>query len=408
MSLSRSSLLRLGRQQMLYLSVAAIVAAIFWAIGQRVNPATVLLYSMLFGNLVTPSMEYLGRHYWHRPFPYNWIAFLLVLAVVTVPVYVGCTVVVWSVAPPSPQTLEHLLLTGWKFPVLVIVVYSAVGFIYRTSRERMEQRTRDLERTLQMGSAQLALQEQELARAREIQQSLLPKSIPVISGFEVAAAWRPARTVSGDYFDVFRLSSSKTALCIADVVGKGVSAALLMANVQAAVRAFAHQAVSPAELCTKVNTLLCESIATGKFVTFLFGVLDCEDCTFTYCNAGHLAPLLVTGNEVRWLDASGAVLGVFPEWSFGEEVIGLLGGDRLLLFTDGITEAEAPDGGEFGEERLAAAARRNQDLTAAQLNELILTQTEGFCGGHFQDDATLLIVAADAKQAAERAPRLVG
>ena len=115
-----------------------------------------------------------------------------------------------------------------------------------------------------------------MQRASEIQRSLLPKEIPQLAGFEVAGAWRPARTVSGDYYDVFKLGEGKLGICIADVVGKGVSAALMMANVQAAVRAYASSAESPAQLCVKVNSLLCENLATGKFVTFLYGVLDSD------------------------------------------------------------------------------------------------------------------------------------
>jgi phosphoserine phosphatase RsbU/P len=132
---------------------------------------------------------------------------------------------------------------------VVIVTYGLVSFLYESTRERLEQRNRELQRTVEQGTEELAIQKQELARAREIQQSLLPKTIPQIPGFEVATAWQPARTVSGDYFDVFRLGGEhQIGVCIADVVGKGVSAALLMANVQAAVHAFAHEAVSPAEL----------------------------------------------------------------------------------------------------------------------------------------------------------------
>jgi sigma-B regulation protein RsbU (phosphoserine phosphatase) len=123
-------------------------------------------------------------------------------------------------------------------------------------------------KTVERGSAQLEMQEQELQRAREIQQSLLPKEIPQLPGFQVAGAWLPARTVGGDYYDVMRLGENKIGVCIADVVGKGVSAALLMANVQATVRAFARESESPAWVCDRVNKVLCGNIADGKFVTF--------------------------------------------------------------------------------------------------------------------------------------------
>jgi phosphoserine phosphatase RsbU/P len=153
-----------------------------------------------------------------------------------------------------------------------------------------------------------------LQRAREIQESLLPKEIPQLPGFEVASAWQPARTVSGDYFDVLKLGESRLALCIADVSGKGVPAALLMANVQTSLRASVRDLNSPARVCAIVNGMLCASIASDKFVTFFCGVLDAALGTFRYCNGGHPYPILVSSDAVRTLDQGCAVLGVFPAW----------------------------------------------------------------------------------------------
>lgn len=394
MKISRPLIVRLLRQQTIYLSVAAIIAAVFWAIGMPVNPLTVLLYSLLFGNMVTPLMMWLGKYYWSRPFPYNWLLFLLFTLLVLVPSYVLASVVVAWLAPPTPQTAWHLIRTGWKLPALVIVVYSVIGFVYRTTRERLERRNRELECSVEAGTAQLEVQKQELQRAREIQESLLPKTIPQLVGFEVAAAWRPAREVSGDYFDVFRLGETKVGICIADVVGKGVSAALLMANMQAAVRAFAGEAESPARVCAKVNRLLCENIATGKFVTCVFGVLDCATQTLAWCNAGHLEPVLVSNGAVRTLHGGGAALGVFPDWAYGDERIEMRNGDRLLLFTDGITEASGADDAEFGEDGVARCAMKLWAASAEEMNRRLLDDVERYCAGHFQDDATLLVIAA--------------
>ena len=314
--LSSSRLARFLRQQVLYLSIAVIGFAIFWAIGLQIRPATVVLYALCIGNLLNFSMERMNATFPARPFPYNWLVFLAVLLVLTIPIYVIASVIVWLIAPPSPQSLGHLIRTGWKFPSLLTVVIGVISFLYNETKEQLERRNVELQRSVELGAARLEMQDQELQRAREIQQSLLPKDIPQIPGLEVAISWRPARMVGGDYFDVLRLDGNRLAICIGDVVGKGVSAALLMANVQAAVRAFARDSDSPAEVCSRVNGVLCENIATGKFVSFFYGVLDAQTRTLQYCNAGHLSPILVSSDSTRQLPAGGAVLGVFPAWKY--------------------------------------------------------------------------------------------
>ena len=388
------TLARFFRQQSLYIAISAVVGAIFWAIGQHINPATVLVYCLCIGNLLSPATGWLEFLYADRPFPYELLIFLTVLLVLTVPIYLIATVVVWLVAPPSPQTLSHLITTGWKFPFLITFVFGIASFLYHSTKERLERRNLELQQTVERGTVRLEMQEQELGRAREIQQSLLPKEIPQLPGFEVAGAWQPASTVSGDYYDVLRLGDHRLGICIADVVGKGVSAALLMANVQAAVRAFASESASPAQVCGKVNTLLHENIATGKFVTFLYGILDGEMHTFQYSNAGHLYPILISGGSIRTLDQGGVVLGVFPAWTYEDSTIEMRTGDRLLLFTDGITEASDANGQEFGEASMAKCAIANRALSAKDLNSRLLAQVTAYCGAQFNDDATLLVIAA--------------
>jgi sigma-B regulation protein RsbU (phosphoserine phosphatase) len=329
-----------------------------------------------------------------RPFPFNWLIFLPTLLVLTIPVYLISSVIVWLVSPPGPQTFSHLLRTGWKFPFLVTFIFGVVSLMYHNTKDRLEQRNKELQQSVDKGAKQLEIQAQELERASEIQRSLLPKEIPQLAGFEVAGAWRPARTVSGDYYDVFKLDERRLGLCIADVVGKGVSAALMMANVQAAVRAYAGSAESPAQLCSKVNRLLCENLATGKFVTFLYGVLDSEARTLDYCNAGQIYPILVSQGSTQSLDHGGAVLGVFPAWEYESAQIEFRVGDRLLLVTDGITEASDGDEQEFGEEKLAEAALACSKRTPEEMCDALLNHVSAFCDAHFQDDATLLVIAA--------------
>jgi sigma-B regulation protein RsbU (phosphoserine phosphatase) len=395
MTINSKSLTVFFRDQGIYLCIALVVGAIFWAIGQPVNPFTVILYSLCIGNFVSPPVQWL-RVLYEKPFPYDWLIFLAALCLLMFPVYALSSVIVWWFAPPVPQSLGHLIATGWKLPFLVTFVYGVLNFLYGKTRVRLERRNVELQGMVQAGAVRLEIQEQELQRAREIQQSLLPKEIPQLPGIAVATAWRPARAVGGDYFDVLRLDSSRLALCIADVSGKGVAAALLMANVQASLRASVRDLDSPARVCGIVNGMLCASIAPNKFVTFFCGVLDANTRAFRYCNAGHSYPILVSAGAAYTLDqGSGAVLGVFPAWNYQDCSVDLKSGDRLLLFTDGITEAEDKQGEEFGVDRVAAFGKAHALSSAAELNEQLLARVSDFCGAQFQDDATLVVLAVN-------------
>jgi len=394
MTIDSKSLTVFFRNQGIYLFIALVVGAIFWAIGQPINPFTVILYSLCIGNFLSPPMQWLHALY-EKPSPYDWVIFLALLCVVMFPVYALSTLIVWWLAPPGPQSLRHLMSTGWRMPFLITFVYGVTNFLYGRTRARLERRNVQLQRMLQAGAARLEIQEQELQRAREIQQSLLPKEIPQLPGIAVATAWRPARAVSGDYFDVLRLDGNRLAICIADVSGKGVSAALLMANVQASLRASVRDLDSPARVCSIMNGMLCESIAANKFVSFFCGVFDANTRTFRYCNAGHPYPILVSAGAADTLDQGGAVLGVFPSWNYQDSSVNLRSGDRLLLFTDGITEAEDAQGEEFGVERVAAFGKAHAASSAAELNEQLLALASGFCGAQFQDDATLVVLAVN-------------
>jgi phosphoserine phosphatase RsbU/P len=394
MKVDSKALGRFFRTQGIYLFIALVVAALFWAIGQPINPFTVILYSLCIGNFLSPPVQWLHSLY-EKAFPYDLLIFLAVLCVVMLPVYALSSVIVWLISPPTPQSLWHLISTGWRLPFLIVAVYGAINFFYNRTRGRLERRNVELQRMVQAGAARLEIQDEELQRAREIQESLLPKEIPQLAGFEVASAWQPARAVGGDYFDVLKLGESRLAVCIADVSGKGVPAALLMANVQASLRASIRDLDSPARVCTIINGMLCESIAADKFVTFFCGVLDAGTRTFRYCNAGHPYPLLVSGGVVRTLDQGGAVLGVLPAWTYRDWSVDLSSGDRLLLFTDGITEAEGPHGEEFGMARVAVFAEAHAANSAAKINQQLLAEVTEFCGAQFHDDATLLVLAVD-------------
>ncbi len=243
-------------------------------------------------------------------------------------------------------------------------------------------------------TGRLRKQAQEYEEAREIQQALMPKEIPQMPGLEISASWRPARIVGGDYFDVFKFGASRLGLCIADVSGKGMPAALLMSNLQAVVKALAAENRSPKELVEKVNRVMSRNTTEAKFITLFYGLLDVDRKTLQYANAGHNAPVLTRedGVQVR-LEQGGLIVGAFQESVYDQGEIDLRPGDRLVMFTDGLSEAVDGNGEEFGEERLAEASRCNRQLSAEALHRCLLDRVTDFCGGEFEDDATVLVVA---------------
>ena len=237
-------------------------------------------------------------------------------------------------------------------------------------------------------------QVQEYEEAREIQQGLMPKQIPQIPGVEISGSWRPARIVGGDYFDVFSFSERRVGLCIADVSGKGMPAALLMSNLQAVVKALASENTFPKELVEKVNRVMCRNTTEAKFITLFYGLLEVDGKTLRYVNAGHNAPIVTRkdGAQVR-LEKGGLILGIFEEHSYEEGEIELRPGDRLVMFTDGFSEAVDGEGVEFGEARMAELSRGARQLSAEALRRWLLERVTEFCAGGFEDDATLLVVA---------------
>ena len=254
-------------------------------------------------------------------------------------------------------------------------------------------RVRDLEAASQSRERQMKL---ELDEAREIQRGLMPRRMPHLQRFSIANAWQPARGVSGDYLAAFKFDESRAALCVADVAGKGFPAALLMSNMQAALKSFASESISPSELCGKLNKLMCTNTPLRKFITSFYSELDVATRKLTFTNAGHNPPMLVRrdGECIR-LEEGGRVIGAFCDSTFAQQEIQLCEGDKLLLFTDGVTEARNADGEEFGDQRLLECLRSYAGRNAAELRTLILNEVTEFCHNNFDDDATLMILIAD-------------
>jgi sigma-B regulation protein RsbU (phosphoserine phosphatase) len=235
----------------------------------------------------------------------------------------------------------------------------------------------------------------ELEEAHEIQAALMPKELPEIDGLDLAVAWNPARTVGGDYFDVLKFSEQHAGLCIADVAGKGMPAALLMSNVQAVLKSLASDVLLPDELCTRVNSVICENIVSHRFITCFYGLLDTQNRKLSYTNAGHCPPILIRDGSCQRLTEGGPVLGIFPGRRYVQSEIDLQSGDCLVLFTDGVTEARNTAGREFGEDRLRDLLIAGQSLAAAELRDRIMTAVDDFTDGEAYDDATLMVVKVD-------------
>jgi sigma-B regulation protein RsbU (phosphoserine phosphatase) len=235
--------------------------------------------------------------------------------------------------------------------------------------------------------------EREREEARLIQRGLLPRAIPQTPGVEVAVAWQPADGVGGDCFDTIAFGDA-VGVSVADIAGKGLPAALLMSNLQAAVRAFALDAAAPSAICASVNRLLCRNMASGRFATFCYARIDPASGRVDYANAGHNPPLLVRRDgTTETLTKGGMVLGVFPDTKYDQAHVTIAPGDRLVFYTDGITEARNADGDEYGDERLLAAAVAARDQSAEAIKTALLDDVNGFTGGLFEDDATLIVVA---------------
>jgi sigma-B regulation protein RsbU (phosphoserine phosphatase) len=236
-------------------------------------------------------------------------------------------------------------------------------------------------------------QQREIDDARLIQRALLPASLPQVDGLRLAVTWQPMDGVGGDCFD-FTVSGSVVGVTIADVAGKGMAAALLMSSLQAAVRAFAQDGAAPCALAASVNGLLCRHMVSGRFVTFCFAWIDAAQGRVTYVNAGHNPPLVIRASGgVERLTEGGTVLGVFPDATFAQARIAVAPGDRLLFYTDGISEARNAAGDEFGEQRIVNAALAGRGLSAEDLKAHVAREVHDFTGGAFDDDATIIAAA---------------
>ncbi len=259
------------------------------------------------------------------------------------------------------------------------------------------------------------LLQEQVRIARQVQSRLFPQKLPEIPTLDYSGVCQPAGEVGGDYYDVLKVSSNQYCLAVGDISGKGISAALLMASLQALVRSHASQTrENLAAVVTEVNRLLCSMTEENRFATLFCAVYDDSKRQLTYVNAGHNPPLLfrrgTSGPEIQPVDSSasgagsngilrlegsGAVLGMFPEGAYLQHRLPLGPGDTLIVYTDGITEAQDLQGREYGEKRLTDLVRSKISLSPADLQDQLLANVKHFAGEvSIRDDLTLLLVRA--------------
>jgi sigma-B regulation protein RsbU (phosphoserine phosphatase) len=250
-------------------------------------------------------------------------------------------------------------------------------------------------------NARLYEMEQSLIRMKEevrlaarIQTDLLPKSPPAPPGYDIAGTSVPAQMVGGDYFDFMQMPGGKYGVTLGDVSGKGLPAALLMANLQATLRGQTLLGGSVSECIKRSNKLLAESTSPEKFVTLFYSVLDTGSRMLTYCNAGHDAPMLLrAGGASERLATGGVVLSIMDDFPFEEATVPFGPGDLMVVYSDGISEAMNPANEQFGEGRIAEAVERSRGSSAAGIIESIVAAVRAHAGTAPQmDDMTLVVI----------------
>lgn len=235
---------------------------------------------------------------------------------------------------------------------------------------------------------------EELRLAYEIQTNLLPQEAPILPDYDIAGRSVPAQTVGGDYFDFIELDSGCWALCVGDAVGKGLPAALLMANVQATLRGQARPDLGAGANLERANQLLCRAVRDGEFVTLFYGCLDARAHRFSFANAGHNRPLWArAGTSVTVLEHGGLVLGAMEDQPYSEGTVDLASGDWLLIYSDGLIESMNAQNEQFGVESVKDILRAHHDDTASHLIDRLIAAVRLHGMGQPQtDDLTVVAV----------------
>jgi phosphoserine phosphatase RsbU/P len=393
------------------------VSVVDWNTNDRMSPAGISvqtrvskIYERLFGSLgeFAPAIEY----------------FLLMVAVVfgiieLIALWIGArlTRTVTGAVAEIYDATQHVNRGDFshRIPVKSNDQIAALANSFNSMTASLEKLIEEQKEKQRM--------ENELVIAQEVQAQLFPRQISQLASLEVHGFCRPARTVSGDYYDFLKVNSDKLVLAVGDISGKGISAALLMATIHSAVRAYSLQdipalrepvavgagsgsdvmlasglqgfEVSPGALLALLNHQLYESTPAEKYATLFLGIYDGRDHQLTYCNGGHLPPIILSEDgSIHRLDRGGTVVGLFDQVSYEEGSAQLRAGDIVLAYSDGVTEPEN-DFGEFGEQRLIDLVRENRDSPLARISEIVTAAVDDWIGANEQpDDVTLVLARA--------------
>lgn len=291
-------------------------------------------------------------------------------------------------------TQPYLALARTKTVVMVILANAAAAVVVGISLHTYDTLKQQLEQSIRRLREQEAL-ERELEIAREVQRELLPRQAPELCGVELAAACLPAIGVGGDYYDFLPFAEDRIGLVVADVSGKGIPAALLMAGLQGSVRTLALPSLSPAEINRRLNEVLLRSTSDSRYATLFLAFYDARIRRLVYSNAGHYPPLHLGSGGIRRLAAGGRPLGLLEDSSYGEGASELAPGDLLVLYTDGVIESAGAGGKEFGEERLVSVVERHRQRPLPAILSAVLEELERWRGNSPpSDDVTLVLARA--------------
>ena len=241
---------------------------------------------------------------------------------------------------------------------------------------------------------ELARKDAEIGFALKVQQALFPRAFPSGKDLDFAAICMPARGISGDYYDAFQMPDGTVTFAIADVSGKGIPAAILMASLQALLRAVSMQGAGPDQVCKQLNDHLCQLSQASQFATLFYARWDPTTRMLRYVNAGHNPPFRVNGAELELLTSGGIPLGMLPGSQYETGEVCLHVGDLIVLYSDGITEAGQNEGRDFGEERLKSLATAVRNLPLPDIQARIMGSVRAWTNNEPEDDMTLVLVRA--------------